>query len=53
MRGVTLVCVSILCSAVWLGLLIATQFATIIVSLGLLGALFVIGASSRPNQSTE
>lgn len=53
MRGVTLVCVGILCAAVWLGLLVATRFATITVSLGLLGALFVIGASSRPNQTTE
>ncbi len=52
-RVVTLLCVGILCSAAWLGLLILTGFATVTVGIGLLGALFVTGMSSRPDHSTR
>jgi hypothetical protein len=52
-RVVTLIGVGILCSAVWLELLVATRFATITVSLGLLGALVVIGMSERPDRTTD
>jgi hypothetical protein len=52
-RLVTLISVGILCSAAWLGLLIVTGFATVSVCVGLLGALFLTGTSSRPNRTTE
>lgn len=51
-RVVTLLCVGILCSVAWLGLLIVTGFAAVTVGVGLLGALFITGMSSRPDRTT-
>lgn len=52
-RVVTLVCVGILCSAAWLGLLIVTGFSTVALGVGLLGALFVTGMSPRPDRTSD
>ena len=46
MRGVIQFVVAVLSSSVWLGLLVATSFASVAVSVGLLAVLFVLGASS-------
>ena len=52
-RVVTLLCLGILCSVAWLGLLIITGFASVTVGVGLLGALFITGTSSRPDHGTQ
>jgi hypothetical protein len=47
MRSLILFVIAVLSSSVWLGLLVATSFASVTVSAGLLAVLFVMGVSSN------
>jgi hypothetical protein len=51
MRSVIVAVCGLVCSVLWLGLLVATDFNLVAVSVGLLGALFVTSspAMTRPN----
>jgi hypothetical protein len=51
MRSVILAVAGLMCSVVWLGLLVATHFHPVTVSLGLLVAVYATGSSTtaRPN----
>ena len=51
MRSVILAVAGIVCSVLWLGLLIATHFNVITVSMGLLVVVYTTGSSAttRPN----
>lgn len=46
MRGLIFVMAGVLCSLSWLAMLVATGFAPVTVSIGLLVALFVTGLST-------
>jgi hypothetical protein len=51
MNSLLLAVVGLVCSVLWLGLLVATHFSPVIVSLGLLVVLYATGSSTttRPN----
>ena len=51
MRSVILVIAGLVCSVLWLGLLVATHFNLIAVSVGLLVVVYTTGSSAttRPN----
>jgi hypothetical protein len=46
MRGLIAIVAGILCSGLWLSLLVATDFNLITVNAGLLGMLYVTGSSA-------
>jgi len=46
MRGLITIVAGILCSGLWLGLLVATDFNLLTINAGLLGMLYVTGSSA-------
>jgi hypothetical protein len=47
MRGLITIVAGVLCSGLWLGLLVATDFNPVTVSAGLLGMIYVTGSPAN------